>query len=171
MDTYARYRPTTHDTAGLALPDRQHWLVAPVTRNRDDGEPLTESNWATFLTRLGGEGNTVEVHRFGHWACGWLEIILVDPADTERVKLAGDMANALSDYPVLDENDWSEREDAACALAWNQASIRDRLDYVKGLHGLDIHGGLSLRHPWGTFQDRTGFGDDQGSLRDRLLGH
>lgn len=106
---YADYAPTAFDGRGAFLPDRQDWIVLPVIQTRDSG-PMEFSNFAAALEILGGEGETVEVHRFGHWGPGWFEIILVDPADSARVAVAEDIENRLADYPLLDEEDFSRRE-------------------------------------------------------------
>lgn len=104
--TYAHYAPTALDTRGLNLPDRQAWLVLPVIRTRDSG-PTEQSNFAATLAILGGESDTVEVHRFGHWGPGWIEIILIHPSRQRD----GEAIDArLADYPLLDEDDASRRE-------------------------------------------------------------
>lgn len=117
MKTYSQFRPTPFDVRGLGLENRQDWLVAPVSHNRDS-EHLDESNFAAALKALGGESETVEVHRFGHWGPGWFEIIIIDPADESRVKIAEDIEAALEDYPVLDEEDWSRREYESYTDSW-----------------------------------------------------
>jgi len=104
--TYRDWSPTRSDTRGLNLPDRQNWLVVPCLQTRDS-DVLERSNHRTALKRLGGEGDQAEVHRFSHWACGWLEIILAHP-DLEPT--VTDIHAALEDYPVLDEMDMSELE-------------------------------------------------------------
>lgn len=106
IQTYKQFTPSTHDARGLGLPDRQDWLVCPVTQSRDS-EALERSNFRVAVRRLGGESETVEVHRFGHWACGWFEILLVAPS---RLPDAQGLAESLDDYPVLDEMDLSELE-------------------------------------------------------------
>jgi hypothetical protein len=53
---------------------------------------------------MGGESSNVQVHRFGHWACGWFELILINPVNKDIVKKAEDIMSALSDYPVVDED-------------------------------------------------------------------
>ena len=165
MKTYRDWSPTTNDIRGLNLHDRQGWLVCPVIRTRDSG-CLEESNWSAMLEVLGGESDTVEVHRFGHWANGWFEIILVDPSDLVSVNVATEAESTLMDYPVLDEEDWSDRESRLADETWERASIRDRWDYLRGL-GLSC---LAARHPTlGQLYDRTGFDDDQGTLRNRLI--
>lgn len=166
MQTYGTFRPTSHDPAGLGLPDRQHWFVAPVYHDRDS-EPLAESNWHTLLTRLGGESDTVEVHRFGHWGPGWFEVILIDPTDMERVKVATEAGDSLESYPVLDEEDLSEREEEVKRETWANASIRDRMHYLRDL-GLSC---LAARHATlDEFYTRTGY-QDNGTLGERLLSH
>lgn len=124
MRTYAQFRPTGFDASGLALPDRQDWLVAPVSQTRDS-EALDQSNFATALSRLGGESETIEVHRFGHWGPGWFEIILIDPSDTARVEVAESIESSLEDYPVLDEMDLSNREYAAYLNDWEHWAPSD----------------------------------------------
>ena len=44
MITYREFRPSGFDVKGLGLDDRQDWLVAPVTVNRDSN-CLERSNW------------------------------------------------------------------------------------------------------------------------------
>lgn len=91
--------------AGESLGD----LVVVVGCNRDS-DILAESNFATALQMLGGEGKNVEVHRFGHWGCGWFELILVNPKAKKHLRIAYDIHVALREYPVLDESDYSERQ-------------------------------------------------------------
>ena len=132
LQTYAKFRPTGFDTAGLGA-DRLgigSWYLAPVTVNRDS-EALQRSNWRVMLRELGGESDTVQIHRFGHWACGWFEIIVIDPADRAKVDIAQQTADALEDYPIIDESDYSDEEWTVATSTWAHASIRDRVDYLQ----------------------------------------
>jgi len=55
------------------------------------------------------------VHRFGHWANGWFEIVIVHPdrlADVEEIE------SSLENRPVLDEDDLSTREHENYMQAW-----------------------------------------------------
>ncbi len=84
-------------------------LIVVVGRNRDS-EILEESNFDCALEMLGSESEKVKVERFGHWGCGWFELILVDPKSTKHVEIAYNITKALKEYPVLDESDYSDRE-------------------------------------------------------------
>lgn len=121
---YKDWAPTSFDCRGLNLADRQDWLVAPVIQTRDSG-CLEQSNFNSALEILGGEQvDRVEVHRFGHWGPGWFEIILVSPELAEQVE---GIEARLEDYPVLDEDDWSNREWEAAINWWNDCGLRERI--------------------------------------------
>jgi hypothetical protein len=127
MQTYAEYQPTAFDGRGAFLPNRQNWLVV-IGRNRDS-DHYTASNFDAALEMLGGESRSVEVHRFGHWACGWLEIILVSP-QSKKAAVARDIEERLQGYPLLDEDDASRREEEAYNEAWNEYACRE---FIRGL--------------------------------------
>jgi hypothetical protein len=124
LQRYGDFRPTSFDSAGAFLPDRRDWLVAPVVQNRDSG-PLDKSNFEAALEMLGGESESVEVHRFGHWGPGWFEIIIVDPADEARLGSLLNIAESLENYPVLDEEDHSRREWNDYQESWDSWACGD----------------------------------------------
>jgi hypothetical protein len=132
LTTYKEFRPTAFDSAGAFLPDRQDWYVAPVSQTRDSG-PLDQSNFQTFTAlltdRVGPEGATWEIHRFGHWGPGWFEVVIVQPG-TAAFDAAVDAATSLLDYPVLDENDWCEREDAEAQARWTDMDVPERVEVM-----------------------------------------
>lgn len=84
-------------------------FVVVIGRNRDSNM-LDESNFAAALEMLGGESSTVKVERFGHWGCGWFELIMVSPGAPRKLQTAFEIKRALEHYPVLDDADYSERE-------------------------------------------------------------
>ena len=131
MQTYHEFRPTQFDSTGLGLSEQQNWLVAPVSKTRDSG-PLERSNFDATLRALGDESETVEVHRFGHWGPGWFEIILIDPTDETHVKEAQEIEDALSDYPVVSDELYSEYENEECAQTWETCyDASERLQYFR----------------------------------------
>lgn len=128
MQKYSEFRPTAFDCRGLGLPDNQDWLVLPCSRTRDSGE-LDQSNFDTALKMLGGESNTVQVCRFGHWGPGWFEIIIVKPGSVAETT-ANEIEASLADYPVLDETDFSNREWESYQEGWQNYARRD---FIRGL--------------------------------------
>ena len=114
---YSEYQPTGFDPKGLACEDEQDWRVVPCGQTRDS-DVLTRANFIAALEVLGGEGKDVKVVSFNHWACGWLEIILVNPTNEALIKEVDDIEACLADYPILDESKWSEMEwEAHCEWA------------------------------------------------------
>lgn len=124
MKTYSEFRPTAFDVKGLALEDKQDWLVCPVCITRDTGEwTVSASNFAVLnaiLDEVDPSGEDHEIHRFGHWGPGWFEIVIVRPGSRAAGE-AEDCEACLADYPVLDDKDLSERE-------WNEACEQWELD-------------------------------------------
>lgn len=110
------------------IPDAS--LLVLVTRNRDS-DILTESNFECALERLGGESDDVQVIRFGHWACGWWEALCVVEGSDKEV-LAQKMHKDLDGYPVLDENDFSERESKEADRVWLECyNKKERVEYIR----------------------------------------
>lgn len=153
--------PTAVDSrANYMGDDLSDLLRAPVSRTRDS-DLLDESNFATALDLLGGESDTVRVHRFGHWACGWYELLLIDPRDTVAVGIAEKLADRLASYPVLNEDHFSDLEWSTATRYWDDMSLRDRIDALARSGGSIF----SARHPYGQVSD------DDGSLQARILGN
>lgn len=130
METYSKFAPTALDSPGAFLEERQDWLLAPVSRTRDSN-CLAESNFAAALEALGGESDDVEVHRFGHWGPGWFEIILVRPGSPAE-GIGAELERQLEDYPVLAEEDFSEREMEEANRVWSDCyNVRERVSYIR----------------------------------------
>lgn len=134
MQTYKEFQPTAFDSKSNfvvwdseSIENIQDWLVCPTTRNRDSS-CLDESNFDAALELLGGEGDKVQVHRFGHWACGWYELIVVHP--DLRTELES-IEKRLDGYPVLNEDDFSEREYNEAQELWAGCNLSERLEYLK----------------------------------------
>ncbi len=106
LDSYSNYIGET--------PNKE--LLVVLTRNRDS-DCLTESNWECALEQLGGESETVEIHRFGHWACGWWEAPCVKTG-SEAETIGAEIESSLSDYPALDDEHLSEKEQNEANQIW-----------------------------------------------------
>lgn len=110
MKLYKDFQPTSFNplesNANIVGLD---WLVIDVMQTRDSGA-LFVSNFTTALKLLGGESDDVVVHRFGHWAVGWFEIITINPNATDKVAIANKIEQDLLDYPILDEDEYSRMQ-------------------------------------------------------------
>lgn len=86
------------------------WYATPFVHTRDS-DPLDESNFqviASDLQRLDPEG--VQIHRFGHWGFGWFERIYIRRDHPRAIETVASWVNALSDYPVADDEHYSATE-------------------------------------------------------------
>lgn len=107
------------------------YYSAGVGRSRDS-DCLEESNFHSMLRRLGGESDTVQVVRESHWAVGWVEWIAIHESDEVSLRAADAARGALNDYPILNENDHSERETEHCEQVWRDCyRWRGRLKYLR----------------------------------------
>ncbi len=129
MKAYKNWAPSGFDTRGLALDDRQEWLVAPVSVNRDSG-CLERSNWEIVTAELTGWPDDCEIHRFGHWACGWFEIALVRPG-SPAASAAELWESALSEYPVASDAHFSDLETLEALKWWDDMGLRSRVELCK----------------------------------------
>ena len=105
--------------------DNPDWFVSlAVTR---DADVLDRANFAELLDRL-EDVNEWTIERSGHWAVGWIDVIVVKPG-SDAVAIVEQAQREIADYPVLDDERYSEMEtdDAlkTCAealehWAWNK---------------------------------------------------
>lgn len=94
------------------LDDRLDWIVASHSQNRDSCA-VERSNFRTCDRLLTEQGVEHEIVRFGHWAVGWVEHILVHPAGREAVE-----GLVCDDYTILDDTDLSEVQADDESDAW-----------------------------------------------------
>lgn len=131
-------------------------------RNRDSNI-LTNSNFEVMAERLLKKASQLppappEQDAYGHeypdgwvytftascWAQGWREYLLLrtveNPPDgyQELVEYANEMFGSLmNDYPVLDDDVYSERQDEALMGYWNGLSMSERVQLCQE-HGHSI---------------------------------
>jgi hypothetical protein len=129
--------------AGAAWPEHYR---SGCGRSRDSDD-LEESNFATMLEDLGGESDTVIVVRESHWAVGWVEWIAIHQDDRKALQIADRNQGRLADYPVLDENDWSEREQESASTVWRECfDVSERIAYIrKHPDQFDFNGWADMR--------------------------
>lgn len=107
-----------------------------LSRHRDSCL-IDQSNFACALQALGGESATVKVVTESHWAVGWIEWIAIHEGDAKALQEADSIMAALADYPLLDEDNYSELEHNAVAEYWESCGISERIDLCRDA-GLSI---------------------------------
>ena len=120
------------------------------SRNRDSDE-LDNSNYERIFEDLkkiaaelpepietdkfesGDIGSWVYDFSANHWACGWVEYILIRQDAPEAIlQAAGEIICGLADYPVYDESDWCGRETEAANEVWaNCYDWKERIEYIR----------------------------------------
>lgn len=125
-----------------------------------DSDVLTESNFECGLKAIGGESETVKIVRESHWAVGWVEWIAIHESDTVALEIADEIMCALSDYPVVDESDLSEREWEAAQEYWSDLDLSERVDLCRDA-GLSVFSARSDYIPQG----------DNGMVYESCLGY
>ena len=121
--------PATGTRGNYAGGDLGGYVIATVTR---DSGTIDRSNFAVLSADLAG---AADIHRTGHWACGWVEWIAIHSTDAGALQEAETLARRLDDYPVLDEWELSNREYEAAHEGWANASIADRILALKRCYG------------------------------------
>lgn len=123
------------------MPDSYFGEVWPdyfvfLGRHRDS-TALSESNFAQAMERLASlpeyddEYSRQSISE-SHWAVGWVEWIAIHADDYEALKAADEMAASLDNYPVLDEDDLSRREEEEARIIWQDCYGRkERLAYYR----------------------------------------
>ena len=97
-----------------------------------DSDSLTRSNFACFLKAIGGEsGLGVRVVRENHWAVGWVEWIAIHETAIEALEIADAIKEGLADYPVVNEDHWSDLEWNEAHDYWDGLSLRERVDMCR----------------------------------------
>lgn len=74
-----------------------------------DSDILNESNYQGLKGMFIDLNGVIEICS-NHWAVGWVETILIHKSAEETIKKGIEILERLSDYPVLDEEDFSNRE-------------------------------------------------------------
>lgn len=108
---------------------------AGVGQSRDSS-CLEQSNFAIMLSRLGGESETITVVRESHWAVGWVEWIAIEADESDEsnaaLAIADEICEKLKDYPILDEDDFFEREQEEADSIWKSCyDAFERIAYIR----------------------------------------
>jgi hypothetical protein len=140
MERYRDFRPTGFDAKGLGAHKHRigYWYVFPIILTRD-ADILTQSNFEVISKDLGADKVPgVVIHSFNHWGCGTFDLILINPWNKSAVDKAYEWENALSTYPVADEDHFSNMEWEARSEYVANDGISDLSARLSSDYGLDL---------------------------------
>jgi hypothetical protein len=103
------------------------------TRDSDIMEDMNYNIVLFNLTQLAvkhDQRDKVYDFRAAHWACGWLENIIVrrDAHDEILIECA-ELLSELADYPCLDDEKYSDLQFDAILDYWEDLSLKERIEY------------------------------------------
>jgi hypothetical protein len=76
--------------------------------------------------------SSIQIVRESHWAVGWVEWIAIHGSNTVALDKARELCERANDYPVLDEGDFSRRENEQCEQVWRYCfSATERANYLR----------------------------------------
>jgi hypothetical protein len=136
MNTMTNLQALHESLTRWEVPDSwfgQHWhgWFVGLSQNRDS-DALDRSNFHAALEALGGESETVQVVREGHWAVGWIEWIAVHESDERALSIQYELEGSLANYPILDEGHLSEIELEEADEVWSNCYDRaERVEYIR----------------------------------------
>jgi hypothetical protein len=100
-----------------------------------------------------GEAPVLVHPREGHWAVGWVEWLgLHKDSPAEVLQLADELLGKLQDYPILNEDAFSDAEWNATQELWMQLPIRERVELCQK-NRINI---FAARHDWIPQDDNGG---------------
>lgn len=111
LKTLTSRAATLGSLPGGSTHDHAEWLIGPVGQHRDS-DSIAESNFRSVvreMRKLDPYELDHEVHRFGHFAVGWVEEIATRPGSA-CATFAGQVRTDLASYPIFDEDDHSALE-------------------------------------------------------------
>lgn len=109
VNTTATKARDTYRALPYHASEREHGRMSAGFGMHRDSDPLEESNYFTALKLYEAEGVEVREDRFNHWAVGWVDqlTVAITPAS---VRVLEELRERIENYPVLDDEDFSQRE-------------------------------------------------------------
>lgn len=86
------------------------WLPLPISMNNREDDPRDVSNFHVAQKRLDEVSPFGTDYRMDAWPGGVIHTLMVRADDAAALREAESLVAALQDHPILDEDDFSERE-------------------------------------------------------------
>lgn len=113
--------------------DYSEYYIA-VSHHRDS-DLIAESNFYSIKEYLEHYyPDQTEVVRLGHWAVGWVELLLIHESNVHACDEADQIiADLENKYPIYDEDDWSRRVYESAEEIWLNSPEWEREELCKAL--------------------------------------
>lgn len=95
-----------------------------------DCDRYNRSNFAVVKRMLESAGVTVEIVRYSHWVCGWIDHLLCEDTNESR-ELILKIRECHEDYPILDDDHHSQLEYDEIIEFWETCTVEDRAEYLR----------------------------------------
>lgn len=109
-----------------------HYVVLSQHR---DSDIIAQSNFESavrMLTEVDPDSENFTICRFGHWAVGWMESIMVPiNAPYEIIGLCEDIVNSINQYPILDRDHHSEMKHDYIVGYWQTLDSEERAQILR----------------------------------------
>ncbi len=138
-EQYETLREKLHECSDVGYGEfKELDYLCVAVRNRD-ATLLEAHNFSVQAKRCGfeysesvvmGHHRHVRIVRFNHWACGWIDYLMVKP-DTLRCRKYIDMMEIDGDGCVYDEDAYCNKEWEAVQEFWESLGTGERMDYLK----------------------------------------
>lgn len=114
------------------------WIT--IVGQHRDSDILERSNYRVIVRGMRERfPDSVEEHRFGHWAVGWVEECFIDSTNEEACAAAFEWHESLEGYPVADDSDHSDLEFEERCNSWDSWGRREFLRAIeKHFKGIDL---------------------------------
>lgn len=107
------------------------WGFTPFSVNRDSNI-LEQSNWRVISKDLAESfPNSIDIERFNHWLCGWVEQLMVNTKDSKAMHAIEQWIEKLEDYAVADEDDWCSLEQDTFSSYYDDFAYMDIGSYAQ----------------------------------------
>ena len=112
--------------------DKGEWLQ--VISHTRDSSCLERSNFQVATKMMEDvDSECFEIERYSHWACGWIETLVIDPDNKAAVEKGNEIITLISQYPILDEDHYSQLQDDEAYGFWNSLSLHGKVDICSDL--------------------------------------
>lgn len=121
-----------------SIQDLTSFLVAPVSQNRDS-DILEKSNFQVVTKEILAKASHKEtkIHSFDHWACGWVEHLLIHPEDEAAIEAGEEWESRLKEVAYANDEHYSNMQSEAYQSHWEDWAKKEFVEKILEKLGLE----------------------------------